>query len=87
MYKDYYKGWYAVSDEAFVRPNMVEEIKDPKTGQSIKISKETGNKVEWTMEEGYKFRLSRFKDSLIDWVSQKDRGIHQSPFYISSDCT
>ena len=30
---------------------------------------ETGTRVEWMEEENYKFKLSAFKERLIEWLS------------------
>jgi methionyl-tRNA synthetase len=36
---------------------------------SHQVSKETGNTVEWTEEENYKFRLSEFRERLLERYS------------------
>ena len=33
---------------------------------------ETNNPVEWTVEENFKFRLSKMTDKLLEWASQPD---------------
>lgn len=33
-------------------------------------STETGTKVEWMEEENYKFKLSAFRERLLEWLSQ-----------------
>jgi methionyl-tRNA synthetase len=33
------------------------------------VSRETGSKVEWTEEQNYRFRLSAFREPLIEWLS------------------
>lgn len=43
------------------------EQRDP-TGKIIKVSAQSGNTVEWTEEENYKFRLSAFQDDLKYWL-------------------
>lgn len=35
---------------------------------SLQIATETGNRVEWSQEENYMFRLSLFRDRLLDWL-------------------
>ena len=32
---------------------------------------ETGHVVEWTNEENYMFRLSSFRDRLLQWIDSK----------------
>ncbi|KAG8888063.1 methionyl-tRNA synthetase, partial [Tulasnella sp. 403] len=39
------------------------------------VSKETGSKVEWMEEENYKFRLSAFREPLIEWLDENPRAI------------
>ncbi|KAI9513225.1 tRNA synthetases class I (M)-domain-containing protein [Russula earlei] len=65
IYKGLHKGWYSISDECFYTDNQIERLKSPHgapngTEKEIVVSKETGSVVEWTEEENYKFRLSRF---------------------------
>lgn len=67
IYMGKYSGWYCVSDEAFLSEEELEEQKDS-TGKTIKVSAESGNVVEWTEEENYKFRLSAFQDDLKYWL-------------------
>lgn len=69
IYKDMHSGWYSVSDETFV--TQIEDAIDPTTNQPIKISSESGKKVEWTQELNYKFKLSLFKDRLVQWIQNK----------------
>jgi len=40
--------------------------------QLIKVSAETNNPVEWTVEDNYKFRLSNMEEKLLHWASQPD---------------
>lgn len=57
IYKGNYSGWYAKSDEAFYKE---EEVADG-------ISKVTGASVEWISEECFFFKLSTFKESLLEY--------------------
>ncbi|KAJ1917531.1 methionyl-tRNA synthetase [Mycoemilia scoparia] len=68
IYKGKHSGWYSISDEAFYTDSQIEETIDQKTGKKIMVSKESGQQVEWTEEENYKFKLSLFKDRLIEWI-------------------
>ncbi|GAA6021809.1 hypothetical protein JCM11491_003884 [Sporobolomyces phaffii] len=69
IYKSSYAGWYAVSDEAYYAENQVAETTDPKSGEKYMASIETGTRVEWMEEENFKFRLSAFRERLIEWLS------------------
>ncbi|CAE7203139.1 unnamed protein product [Rhizoctonia solani] len=74
IYKGTHSGWYSISDECFYPESQVDRIWDPKTGDSYVVSKETGQKVEWSEEENYKFRLSHFRQHLIDWLRSNPQG-------------
>lgn len=56
-----------MSDEAFVPDVELIETKDS-AGNVIGVSTESGNPVEWTDEDTYKFRLSSFQDDLKYWL-------------------
>lgn len=75
LYKGKHEGWYAVSDEAFYANNQVQEVVDEKTGEKIMVSIESGQRVEWTAEENYKFKLSAFGDRLLDWIDKNPNAI------------
>lgn len=64
IYKAKYEGWYCVSDESFV-PKYEEKQVD---GQLVKVSPESGHPVEWHCEENYVFKLSHFRNQLLQWV-------------------
>lgn len=70
IYESKHEGWYSVSDETFYPQSQVHLIVDPPTGRKIMVSIETGKEVEWTSERNYHFRLSAFKDRLIEWYKQ-----------------
>lgn len=74
IYKGKHEGWYAVSDEAFYAQNQVQEVVDEKTGEKIMVAIESGQRVEWTEEENYKFKLSLFKDRLLEWIKTNPKG-------------
>ncbi|CAH0597613.1 unnamed protein product [Chrysodeixis includens] len=77
VYKAQYSGWYSVNDEAFVPETHVrDEVRD---GETVKVSIESGHKVEWTEESNYMFRLSAFKTHLQNWL-KKDGVITPSKF-------
>ncbi|KAJ1646889.1 methionyl-tRNA synthetase [Dispira simplex] len=69
IYKSAYTGWYAVSDEAFYSDQQVV------SGDGVVLAKETGSVVEWTEEENYKFRLSRWIEPLIQWLEESPQRV------------
>lgn len=60
LYLDRYEGWYSVRDEAFYDES---ELSDGEGGQRLSPQ---GTPVEWTVEESWFFRLSRYRDYLIE---------------------
>ncbi len=55
IYKDAYTGWYCTSCESFFPENQVVDGRCP----------EQGHAVEWTEEESYFFRLSKYQEPLL----------------------
>ena len=70
IYESTHEGWYSVSDETFYPESQVHLILDPETGRKLYASKETGKEVEWTSELNYHFRLSAFRDRLLEHYEQ-----------------
>ena len=66
IYLGTYEGWYCVSDEAFVTLQNVADGVD-RDGKPCKVSIESNNPVVWVKEENYMFRLSAFKDRLLEY--------------------
>ena len=60
LYLDRYEGWYSVRDEAYYE---AEELSDGEDG--TKLSPQ-GTPVEWTVEESWFFRLSKYQQPLLD---------------------
>lgn len=60
LYLDRYEGWYSVRDEAFYGED---ELVEGEGG--AKLSPQ-GTPVEWTVEESWFFRLSKYRDFLIE---------------------
>ena len=58
LYLDRYEGWYSVRDEAFYDES---ELTD---GDEGKLSPQ-GTPVEWTGEETWFFRLSKYQEPLL----------------------
>ena len=60
LYRDRYEGWYSVRDEAFYDEA---ELLDGEGGGRLSPQ---GTPVEWTTEETWFFRLSRYQRPLLD---------------------
>src|SRR5829696_1733422 len=60
LYLDRYEGWYSVRDEAYYE---AEELSSADDG--TKLSPQ-GTPVEWTVEESWFFRLSKYQQPLLD---------------------
>jgi methionyl-tRNA synthetase len=67
IYEAKHEGWYCVSDETYYPANLVEKRVDPLTGKQFMASIESGSEVEWTEERNYHFRLTSFKDRLLQF--------------------
>jgi methionyl-tRNA synthetase len=67
LYLDRYEGWYSVRDEAFYDEK---ELTEGEGGQKLSPQ---GTPVEWTVEESWFFRLSKYQQPLLDlYASQPD---------------
>lgn len=75
VYEGRHEGWYSVSDETFYPAGQVQLVVDPPTGRKVMVSIETGKEVEWTSERNYHFRLSAFRERLLEWYAQNPRWI------------
>ncbi len=60
LYLDRYEGWYSVRDEAYYAE---EELI---AGEGDEKLSPQGTPVEWTVEESWFFRLSKYQDRLIE---------------------
>ncbi|MEQ9663448.1 MAG: methionine--tRNA ligase [Parasphingopyxis sp.] len=60
LYLDRYEGWYSVRDEAYYDEK---ELVEGEGGE--KLSPE-GTPVEWTVEESWFFKLSKYQDKLLE---------------------
>jgi methionyl-tRNA synthetase len=67
IYLGKYAGWYSVRDEAY----YAEEETEERDGQ--RLATKTGTPVEWVEEESYFFRLSAYRQKLLDlYEANKD---------------
>ena len=60
LYLDRYEGWYSVRDEAFYEES---ELVEGEGGERLSPQ---GTPVEWTAEETWFFRLSKYQQRLLD---------------------
>jgi methionyl-tRNA synthetase len=60
LYLDRYEGWYSVRDEAYYDES---ELVEGEGGEKLSPQ---GTPVEWTVEESWFFRLSRYQDQLLE---------------------
>lgn len=63
LYLDRYEGWYSVRDEAFY------EEKELVAGEGGEKLSPQGTPVEWTAEESWFFRLSKYQQPLLDFYA------------------
>jgi len=61
LYRDAYEGYYCVRCEAFKKEDELEEGRCPL---------HPGREIAWTEEENHFFRLSRYRDALLDHVRE-----------------
>ncbi|XP_037317645.2 methionine--tRNA ligase, mitochondrial [Pungitius pungitius] len=80
IYKGSYEGWYSTQDESFLTESQVADALDS-SGKKIKVSLESGHKVEWMTEENYMFRLSAFRSQLLEWLRGNPHAIQPERFY------
>ncbi len=59
LYLDRYEGWYSVRDEAYYDDSEL-------VGEGEERLSPQGTPVEWTVEESWFFRLSRYQQPLLD---------------------
>ncbi|KAI5281580.1 methionyl-tRNA synthetase [Ascosphaera aggregata] len=68
IYTSKHEGWYCVSDETYYPESQVAPMIEPSTGRKIMASVETGKEVEWSSEENYHFKLSSFREPLLQFL-------------------
>ena len=71
LYLDRYEGWYSVRDEAYYD---ADELTEGEGGERLSPQ---GTPVEWTAEESWFFRLSNYRDYLIE--------LNQTPGFIEPE--
>jgi methionyl-tRNA synthetase len=63
LYLDRYEGWYSVRDEAYYDES---ELSEGEGGEKLSPQ---GTPVEWTVEESWFFRLSKYQQPLLDFYA------------------
>ena len=63
LYLDRYEGWYSVRDEAYYDAS---ELTEGEGGEKLSPQ---GTPVEWTVEESWFFRLSKYAQPLLDLLN------------------
>jgi len=63
LYLDRYEGWYSVRDEAYYDES---ELVEGEGGQKLSPH---GTPVEWTVEESWFFRLSKYQSQLLELLN------------------
>ncbi|WP_324695266.1 methionine--tRNA ligase [Novosphingobium aerophilum] len=66
LYLDRYEGWYSVRDEAYYDEG---ELVAGEGGEKLSPQ---GTPVEWTVEESWFFRLSKYQDKLLELYNSTD---------------
>ncbi|MCT2400786.1 methionine--tRNA ligase [Novosphingobium mangrovi (ex Huang et al. 2023)] len=66
LYLDRYEGWYSVRDEAYYDES---ELVAGEGGEKLSPQ---GTPVEWTVEESWFFRLSKYQDRLLELYRSTD---------------
>lgn len=73
IYSGRYEGWYSVSDEAFLAEAQTAAGVDPASGAPCRISLESGHRVDWLAADSLFFRLSAYREPLLQlYASQPD---------------
>lgn len=82
IYKGTHEGWYSISDECFYTDSQITAVASSNPNEDdYYISTETGSKVEWTKEENYKFRLSAFRESLLEHFKSHPQAVFPEQFH------
>ncbi|AYJ85653.1 methionine--tRNA ligase [Sphingomonas paeninsulae] len=66
LYLGRYEGWYSVRDEAFYDDKELVAGSDGEGGSKLSPQ---GTPVEWTIEESWFFRLSKYQQPLLDYFA------------------
>ncbi|KAF9023016.1 hypothetical protein BDZ89DRAFT_956015 [Hymenopellis radicata] len=75
IYKGTYTGWYSITDECFYTDSAVTHVPATPTTPAHTISNETSSVVEHTVESNYMFRLSAFRERLLEHYTSSPQSI------------
>ena len=67
IYLSKYAGWYSVRDERYYAEDETRVAEN-----NVRLSIETGTPVEWVEEESYFFRLSAYREKLLELFKRPD---------------
>ena len=70
IYEGEHEGWYAISDETFYPRTQIKQEEDGKW-----VSIESGSEVKLTKEKNYFFKLSEFREKLIQLLESNPQWI------------
>ncbi|KAJ2904039.1 methionyl-tRNA synthetase [Zalerion maritima] len=70
IYSGNHEGWYSVGDEAFYDESEVQRTMEPRTGEVKMTAKVSGAEVEWVKESNHQFRLTAFREQLLDFYRE-----------------
>lgn len=85
IHPEKYCGWYCISDENFLTEQEIKEIVSAK-GEKMLVSAESGHPVQWTEEDNYVFKLSRFQEDLKNWLVKDGKRMYEL-YVFDYDCS
>ena len=77
IYLGRHEGWYCTAEEAFIPLNQTEERQ--RKGEVVRVNSANGLPVEWQSEENFMFRLSKYQQPLLDWLTSSPTSPVQPP--------
>ncbi|CAH1155924.1 unnamed protein product [Phaedon cochleariae] len=79
IYLSNYEGWYCIQDETFLKESQIVE-KTGDDGKKFLVSMESGHPVEWTTEENFMFKLSKFRSDIEHWITRNEHTVRPKKF-------
>lgn len=64
IYSGSHSGWYCVADECFYGEHEIEEV------GGGKVSKLSKRPVQWINEQNYMFKLSKYRQKILEWLKE-----------------
>ncbi|KAJ3757236.1 tRNA synthetases class I (M)-domain-containing protein [Lentinula raphanica] len=81
IYKGSYSGWYSITDECFYTEGQVVHVPEDGNTPARTVSKETGAIVEYSCETNYMFRLSHFREALLEHYTSNPSSVVPQSHY------